>query len=403
MLRRDTFALTATLALLTALGPLSMDMYLASLPDIERLMSATTADTQLTISIYLAGFAISQIFYGPVSDRYGRRPVLLFALAFFTVASIACAAAQSIGMLIAARFVQALGGAGAAVIARAIVRDLYSGARAGRELSLMGAVMALAPIIAPMFGGALHIAFGWQANFLLVVAAGVVIATIVWKLLPETLAHPSGESISLVSIVKGFGGFLADARYLSYLGILTFSFGGLFAWISGSAFVLQRVYSLDPFEFGVAFGVASAGYLAGTLIAAKLVMRAGLGLTIGVGVGAQAFGGLLMVLAVALGWTSAIWILLAIALYLAGLGFTLPQAMAGALTPYPDRAGSASSLFGFVQQSWSALLGATVGHLLGNSAWPMAAAIAAMGVGSLLIWAMTRRIQGVDAPSVGAK
>jgi DHA1 family bicyclomycin/chloramphenicol resistance-like MFS transporter len=319
--------------------------------------------------------------------------VLLFALAFFTIASIACAAAQSIEMLIAARFVQALGGAGAAVIARAIVRDFYSGARAGRELSLMGAVMALAPIIAPMFGGALHIAFGWEANFFLVVVAGVVIATIVWKLLPETLAHPSGEPISLVAIVKGFGGFLADARYLAYLGILTFSFGGLFAWISGSSFVLQRVYSLDPFEFGVAFGVASAGYLAGTLIAAKLVMRAGLGLTIGVGVIAQALGGLFMVLAVALGWTSALWILLAIALYLAGLGFTVPQAMAGALTPYPDRAGAASSLFGFVQQSWSALLGAAVGHLLGNSAWPMAAAIAAMGVGSLLIWVATRDVR----------
>ena len=393
MLRPETFALTATLALLTALGPLSMDMYLASLPDIARLMAATTADTQLTISIYLVGFAISQIFYGPFSDRYGRRPVLLFALAFFTVASIVCAAAQSIEMLIAARFVQALGGAGAAVIARAIVRDLYSGARAGRELSLMGAVMALAPIIAPMFGGALHIAFGWQANFLLMVAAGVVIAVIVWKLLPETLPQASAEPISLVSIVKGFGGFLADARYLAYLGILTFSFGGLFAWISGSAFVLQRIYLLNPFEFGVAFGVSCAGYLAGTLTAAKLVMRAGLGLTIGVGVVAQALGGLFMVLAVALGWTSALWILLAMALYLAGLGFTVPQAMAGALTPYPDRAGAASSLFGFVQQSWSALLGAAVGHLLGNSAWPMAAAIAAMGVGSLLIWVATRHVR----------
>src|SRR5688572_6421637 len=132
MLRPDTFALTATLALMTALGPLSVDMYLASLPDIERLMAATTADTQLTISIYLVGFAISQIFYGPFSDRYGRRPVLLFALAVFTFASVGCAAAQTIEALIAARFVQSLGGAGAAVIARAIVRDLYAGPRAGR-------------------------------------------------------------------------------------------------------------------------------------------------------------------------------------------------------------------------------------------------------------------------------
>jgi len=398
MLRPDTFAMTATLALMTALGPLSMDLYLASLPDIERLMSATTADVQLTISIYLAGFAIAQIFYGPVSDRYGRRPVLLCALAIFVVAGSACAAATSIEMLIVGRFVQSLGGAGSQVIARAIVRDLYTGARAGRELSLIGAVMALAPIIGPIFGGALHMAFGWQSNFVFVVVAGLIIAVVVWKLLPETLREPVREPITLLSMFRGFGEFLADNRYLAYLGIITFSYAGLFAWISGSAFVLQRIYGLNPFEFGGAFGVSSAGYLAGTLIAAKLVMRSGIGPTIGVGVLAQAGGGLFMVLAVTLGWASSIWILLAIALYLFGLGFAGPQAMAGALTPFPERAGAASSLFGFVQQSWSAIVGVAVGHLLGSSAMPMAAAIAVMGLATLVIWAATNNSRRPTAP-----
>jgi DHA1 family bicyclomycin/chloramphenicol resistance-like MFS transporter len=393
MLRPDTFALTVMLALMTALGPLSMDMYLASLPDIERIMSATTAEVQLTISIYLVGFAIAQILYGPFSDRLGRRPVLLSALALFTVASVACAAAPSIDVLIGARFVQSLGGAGVVVIARAIVRDLYSGARAGRELSLIGSVMALAPIIGPVFGGGLHTAFGWRSNFILVVLAGLYIAMVVWKLLPETLREPTREPLTVGSIFRGFGGFFADGRYLAYLGIIAFSFAGLFAWISGSSFVLQQIYFLNPFEFGVAFGVSSAGYLVGTLIAAKLVMRAGIGATIGVGVVAQAGGGLLMVLAVLLGWASAAWILVAIAVYLFGLGFTSPQAMAGALTPFPDRAGAASSLFGFVQQSWSAIVGAAVGHLLGSSALPMAAAIAVMGVATLVIWATTRHVR----------
>jgi DHA1 family bicyclomycin/chloramphenicol resistance-like MFS transporter len=398
MLRSDTFALTATLAMMTALGPLSMDLYLASLPDIARLMSATTADAQLTISIYLVGFAVAQILYGPFADRHGRRPVLLFALALFIAASFACAASRSIEMLIAARFVQALGGAGVIVIARAIVRDLYAGARAGRELSLMGAVMALAPIVGPMLGGALHTAFGWQSNFLFVVVAGLVIGAIVWKLLPETLRRPAAEPISIVSIFRGFGSFLVDNRYLAYLGILTFSYAGLFAWISGASFVLQQLYSLNPFEFGMAFGVSCAGYLAGTLIAAKLVMRSGIGATIGLGVAAQAAGGLFMVLTVALAWTSPIWILLGTALYLLGLGCTGPQAMAGALTPFPQRAGAASSLFGFVQQSWSAVVGATVGHLLGTSAWPMAAAIAVMGVASLIVWVLTRDVRANPQP-----
>ena len=393
MLRPDTFAMTAMLALMTALGPLSMDLYLASLPDIERLMSATTAEVQLTISIYLAGYAVAQLFYGPLSDRYGRRPVLLVALAVFVVASAACALAPSIEVLIIGRLVQSLSGAGSQVIARAIVRDLYAGPRAGREFSLIGAVMALAPIIGPIFGGALHMAFGWQSNFIFVAVAALIITAAVWKLLPETLREPVREPLTLPSVFRGFGGFLADGRYLAYLGIITFSFAGLFAWISGSAFVLQRIYMLNPFEFGVAFGVSCVGYLLGSLIAAKLVMRSGIGATIGIGVLAQAGGGLFMVLGVALGWVSSVWILLAIAVFLFGFGFAGPQAMAGALTPFPDRAGAASSLFGFVQQAFSAIVGVAVGHLLGNSALPMAGAIAIMGVATLMVWATTRNIR----------
>src|ERR1700690_577807 len=150
MLTPGTFALTLLLSFLTALGPLSMDMYLPSLPDIARTLQAPVLNVQLTISSYLFGFAVGQIFYGPVSDRLGRKPVLLVALVLYAAATLACASAQSIHELIAARFIQALGGAGSIVLARAVVRDIYSGARAGRELSLMGSVTAFAPIVAPM-------------------------------------------------------------------------------------------------------------------------------------------------------------------------------------------------------------------------------------------------------------
>src|SRR5664280_2007072 len=143
MLRPGTFALTVLLAALSAIGPLTTDMYLPSLPDIARLLGASTAQVQLTISAYLFGFAIGQILYGPLADRHGRKPVLLAAMGLYCAASLACALSTSIEMLIAARALQALGGAGGIVLARAIVRDLYSGARAGRELSLIGAVMAV--------------------------------------------------------------------------------------------------------------------------------------------------------------------------------------------------------------------------------------------------------------------
>jgi DHA1 family bicyclomycin/chloramphenicol resistance-like MFS transporter len=386
MLRPDTFALTALLALMTSLGPLSVDMYLASLPAIEQALSATAAQAQLTISIYLAGYALAQIGYGPLSDRYGRRPVLLAALALFTLATLVCAAAPSIGLLNAARFVQAIGAAGAAVIARAIVRDFYAGARAGRELSLMGAVMALAPIIAPVIGGGLQIAFGWRASFVLMLVMGGGIAVMAWKLLPETLRQRSSDPISLPAILRGYGRFLRDRGYLAHLGIIAFTYGGLFAWISGSSFVLQQIYALDPLQFGIGFGISAGGYLLGTLVASQMVMRLGIGATIGVGAAAQAAGGVLMLLPALLGVSSAIGILAAVSLYLAGMGLTGPQAMAGALTPYPQQAGAASSLFGFVQQAWSALLGALVGALLVHGEWPMSAAIALMGILTLLVW-----------------
>ena len=173
MLRRDTLALTALLALLTAAGPMSVDMYLPSLPDIGRTFGAPVPQVQLTLSGFLLCFALGQIVYGPVSDHVGRRPVLKVALTLYIAASVGCALATSVEMLIVLRGVQALGVAGAPVLARAIVRDLYAGVRAGRELSRMGTIMALAPAVAPSIGGLLQTLFGWQANFYLMAAFGL--------------------------------------------------------------------------------------------------------------------------------------------------------------------------------------------------------------------------------------
>src|SRR5882757_3834526 len=173
MLRAGTFALTALLAALSAIAPLTTDMYLPSLPDIARQLTASIAQVQLTISAYLIGFAVGQIFYGPISDRHGRKPVLLAALALYCAATLVCAVSTSIEMLIVARALQALGGSGAIVLTRAVVRDLYSGARAGRELSVIGSVMALAPVLAPIIGGLLQTRFGWRWIFIALVAVGL--------------------------------------------------------------------------------------------------------------------------------------------------------------------------------------------------------------------------------------
>jgi DHA1 family bicyclomycin/chloramphenicol resistance-like MFS transporter len=393
MLRPGTFALTVLLAALSAIGPLTTDMYLPSLPDIARLLGASTAQAQLTISSYLIGFAVGQIFYGPLADRHGRKPVLMGAMALYCAASLACALSTTIEMLIAARALQALGGSGGIVLARAIVRDLYSGARAGRELSLIGAVMALAPVLAPLVGGVLQTGFGWRSIFFTLVGGGLLGAAIVWPLMPETLALRAAEPVSPATMFRSFRVVARNGAYLAYLGLASTSFAGLFAWISGASFVLQYLYGLTPFQFGVAFAIGSVGYMVGTTLAARLVMRHGVDATLGVGAAAMAAGGLAMLLAVAFGLTSAASLVLPMALYLAGLGMVLPQSIAGAMTPFPERAGAASALLGFVQQSLAALCGAAVGALLGTSAWPLAGAVAGMGCATLGLWILTRALR----------
>ncbi len=394
MLRPGTFALTALLAGLSAFGPLTTDMYLPSLPDIARHLGASTAQVQLTISSYLIGFAFGQIFYGPISDRHGRKPVLLAAIAIYCAASLACALSPSIEVLIAARFVQALGGSGGIVLARAMVRDIYSGARAGRELSVIGAVMALAPVLAPVAGGMLQTGFGWRSVFLALTAAGVIGASVVWLLLPETLTRRATEPVSAASMAKSYRVVARNPAYLAYLGLAASSYAGLFAWISGASFVLQRLYGLSPFAFGFAFAFGSVGYMTGSTLSARLTHRVGLDGILGIGGGAVAVGGLAMIAAVRLGLTSAASLVVPVAIYLAGLGMVLPQSIAGAMTPFPERAGAASSLLGFVQQSVAALFGAMVGLLLGKTAWPLAAGVAVAGCVTLLLWIAT---QGVRA------
>jgi MFS transporter, DHA1 family, multidrug resistance protein len=390
MLQPGTFGLTLLLAMLTALGPLSMDMYLPSLPDIAHVLSAPVARTQLTISSYLIGFAAGQMIYGPLSDRYGRRPVLLAAVALYLASTLACAAAQSVDVLIAARALQGISGSGAIVLARAIVRDVYSGVQAARELSLMGSISATAPIVAPMIGGVLQAAFGWRANFICMSAGGLIALLVAARLLPETLSSANrAGSLSFFSMMRGYGAVARHRGFLIYLGIITTTYAGLFAWVSGASVVLQGVYGLSAVTFGFTFALGAAGYMLGAMIATRLVVRLGLERTIGVGVVVIAAGGIALVAAVATG-IPGLWLVAAMALYLAGVGLAMPQAMAGALTPFPDRAGTAASLMGLVQQALAAIIAAVIGGFLVRSAWPVTGVVVAMSSLTFVLWVSTR-------------
>jgi DHA1 family bicyclomycin/chloramphenicol resistance-like MFS transporter len=335
------------------------------------------------------------VIFGPLSDRHGRRPVLLSALGAYVLASLACSLATSIETLIAARFLQALGGSGTMVLARATVRDMYDGARLARELSRMAAIMAVAPLLAPLAGGVLQTLFGWRSNFVALLLFAATAWCMVWFLLPETLRQRAPEPFSLGSTLRSYRRFLAHRSFVVHLGIGMCCMAGLFAWISAAAFVLQDIYRLSALAFGVAFAIAASGYLVGTSIAARFVTRWGSGRTMGFGTAAMASGGLAMVLAVAVGAHVAVALIVTAGLYMIGMGMALPQSQAGALLPFPDRAGAAASLFGLCTQTSSAAVGAILGHALGVTAWPLAIAMALAGCLGLLLWWLSRGIRAV--------
>ena len=390
MLRPDTIGLTTLLGLLTAFGPVATDMYIPSMPEISRLLDASTSEVQLTLSSYLVGIAIGQVIYGPISDQYGRKPVLLLALVLFCGASALCSAAPNIEILIIARTLQAIGGSGAIVLPRAIVRDLYDGARAGRELSRIGAVMSIAPVVAPLVGGILQLSFGWRASFLGILCVGLLATIITWRSMPETLRHHASDPASAINILRSYRVLAKNRVLLVHLGIIASSYAGLFAWISGSPFVLQDLYGLSAFGFAVAFALACIGSLTGAAIATSLVIRIGLDLTIGLGALTLASGGLAMVASMELGMAPVVSLVLSMMLYQIGLMLAMPQAIAGSMAPFPDRAGAASSLIGFTQQTAAAVLGAVLGHTLGRTAWPLVIAVAMMGCVPLVLWTASR-------------
>lgn len=396
-LRPDTLAMTAVLAMLTALGPLSTDFYLPSLPDIVRVMETDVAGAQTTLSAFLFGFAGGQILWGPLSDRLGRRPVLLTGLALFTLATLACALAPSIEALTVARAIQALGASGPIVLGRAMVRDLYEGPRAGRELARMGMIMGLVPAVAPVLGGVLQQAFGWRSTFVASLAFAAVLAVVVGLLLPETLKARSREPLSLLAIIKGFGTLLQNRAYRVYVGLTALAYGGLFAFISGSSFVLIGIHGLTPAQYGLSFGFGVLGFILGTILAQRLVGRRGMDGVIALGVACLAGGGLAMLLCVLTGFAGPFGVIVPMALYACGVGLTMPQAQASAMMPFPDRAGAASSFTGLCQMLFSACVGLLVGHALKSGALPLPLVMSAIGVAALVLFKASAAIRAAKA------
>ena len=398
---RDSLSTAVLLTALVAFGPISTDLYLPSLPGIARDLMTDAASVQLTLSVFLLGFAGGQIVYGPLSDRYGRRPVMLSGVTLYFLGSLACLVAVSIEWLIAARFLQAIGACSGVVLARAVVRDIYAPERAASVLAYIGSAMAIAPLVGPILGGQLEVLFGWRANFALLTLYAVAISLGVLLKLQETNLRRDTGALSPRRIVANFHQMLSSRRYVGCVAAATFCYCGMFSFISASSFVLINVVGLEPDAYGFCFAGVVIGYMIGALSAGRLVHRLGMERVMLAGGLLTGLSGPVMAgLAIASG-ANVHWamIVLPMAVYCAGMGWVIPASNAAAIGPYPDKAGAASSLLGFIQMTIAASVGVAVAHLLDGTARPMAVALAISGVATLGAALVVRRTASAAATS----
>ncbi|HSS71390.1 MAG TPA: multidrug effflux MFS transporter [Casimicrobiaceae bacterium] len=389
MLKTDQPGMTVLLGALVAVAPLAMDIYLASMPSMARALSASDEKVQLTLSLYMYAWGATQIVIGPLTDRFGRRPALIVGLSIFVAASVVCAAARNVETLIAARVVQAAAMATVAVVPRAIVRDLHAGERAATMLSLMGMVLGVAPIVAPIIGSHLHVWLGWQANFVFVAAYGALALACVVLVLPETIRSRNVRATNLGVMLANYAMLIRSRVYLGYLLIAAFATSALFAFLAGSSFVFVSVIGTGEEGFGVLFGVVMLGNIIGSTLGSRLVARLGIDRMLQYSTWLMIISGAALAI---LAWARVghpFAIVAPMFLFMIAFMTTMPQATAGALTPFPEIAGSASSLLSFCQLLLASTAALVVGITFDGSERPMATTIA---VSSLLAFTAFRTL-----------
>lgn len=372
---------------LSAIGPLSIDMYLPAFPSIGRALGSSQAEVQLTLASYFAGLAIGQLIVGPTLDRLGRKRPLLLGLTLYVVASLACAFAPTIEVLIGARFVQALGGAAALVGARAIVRDVSSGIEAARMLSRLILVMGLAPIVAPLLGGWVLEVASFRAIFGLLAVAGVLAWVAIARLLPET-RPPSREPAPFLPQVRAL---LTDWNFLRLSLAGGFGQAGMFAYIAGSPFVIIELYGVPADAYGWIFGFNAAGLIALSQYNRRAVQRWSVLPVLRTSTAIAAAAGVVLAVVGATGVFGLVGLLVVLWVFIGVLGLLMPNAIALALEDQPSRAGAASAVMGALQFGIAASAAALVSALHDGSARPMTMVIAGFACAGFVVLRVGRR------------
>ncbi len=389
---RETLFL-ATLAVISGLTPLSIDMYLPAMPVLQTALHATQGEVQFTLSAYMLGFAVGILFWGPIGDRLGRRGPMMAGLGLYALASAGCAMAGAIEPVIAFRVLQALGGCAVATLAQASVADVYERNESARALSLMQLVFLGAPLLAPLIGGVLLTAFGWRSIFWTLALFAVLSVGAVASL-PDTLPSHRRVRAPVLPLIAAYFRIAANRRYLAYALNNGCVSAGMFAYIAGTPFIYIKMFHVPPQAFGLLFGMNVVGMLASNIVNRRLVGRLGSDAMLRIGVSITAVSGVLLLIAALAGLKGPLGLVslvVPIFGFVSCLSMIGPNAAAGAMSLFRERAGAASALFGATSMSMGAISTATVGALANGTALPMATVMCVMGLAALGINLMALR------------
>ncbi|MFI6081041.1 multidrug effflux MFS transporter [Streptomyces sp. NPDC051217] len=385
--RRAGIVVTLVLGGLTALPPLSMDMYLPALPAVTRALGSSAATAQLTLTACLTGMALGQLVVGPMSDKWGRRKPLLLGMVVYVFATAICALAPTVELLIGFRLLQGLAGAAGIVIARAVVRDLYDGVEMARFFSTLMLISGVAPVIAPVIGGQVLQVTDWRGIFVVLTFVGIALTLVVVKWLHETLPSEKRHGGGVGEALSTMRGLLADRVFTGYMLAGGLAFAALFAYIAASPFVVQEIYGASPQTYSLLFGVNSIGLITvGQINGRLLVGRVSMDkvLALGLVVITLAGAALLLMTSGVFGEPGLVPVAAGLFVLMSAMGLAMPNTNALALMRTPHAAGSASALIGTA----SFLIGAVASPLVGiageETAVPMAVVQVVCGVGSLV-------------------
>ena len=377
---RPTFGFLAILVLVTGLGPFGMSSFIPSIPDIQESLDVPIATAQLTLSLSMIALAVSTLIYGPLSDHYGRRPVLLGAVALAVVGSLIGALATGIEMAIVGRVLQAMGGSAGIVLTRAIVQDVFPRERVASILGYVTAAMVVAPLVGPTIGGLVADTVGWRGNFAMVAGVAAIVWVAVLFRLPETLRARRGV-LSLGAITGDFGTLVACRAYMRYVAFGTLSQAAFFAFLAGGPFIVTQVYGRPAWEYGLYSAIMPLGFMLGSLMVGAHGVRFGNVRLILFGAGLAIVGTVLAALAPTLaapliddlaaasggmaGSVMSFAIFAPLFVTALGNGFSMPATQAGSVTAAPEMAGAASGLFGFIQMIFASAVAQFIGYVQG--------------------------------------